>query len=256
MSLELRAVGKRFGGLEVLRGVSLRCELGEFLAVVGPSGCGKSTLLRLVAGLEQPSSGEVFFGGAAVREPGAERALVLQERALYPWLTLEASVALGLELARRPRREARQTARVWLARLGLEGFEGYYPHQVSGGMAQRAALAQVLAVEPRLLLLDEPFGSLDALTRLGLQAMLQRLWAELGFGVVMVTHDVDEALYLADRVAVLGPRPTSVLACLRVNLPRPRSRDDTGFVGLRREVLALLGVQAEAETPRRKQTWR
>ncbi|MDX2007860.1 MAG: ABC transporter ATP-binding protein [Meiothermus sp.] len=252
MSLELRAVGMRFGDLEVLEGLEVRCESGEFVAVVGPSGCGKSTLLRIVAGLEPPSSGEVLYGGAAVRGPGAERALVQQERALYPWLTLEASVAMGLELARRPRREARQMARAWLARVGLEGFEGYYPHQVSGGMAQRAALAQVLAVETRLLLLDEPFGSLDALTRLGLQAMLQRLWAELGFGAVMVTHDVEEALYLADRVVVLSPRPARVLANLRVGLPRPRGRDAPGFVSLRREVLALLGVQTEAETPRRR----
>jgi NitT/TauT family transport system ATP-binding protein len=251
MSLELWSVGKHFGALAALEDVSLRSGQGEFIAVVGPSGCGKSTLLRLVAGLDAPSSGSVLFEQVPVSRPGSERALVLQDRVLYPWLTLEANVAMGLELARLPRRKARQQARSWLARLGLAGFEEYYPHQVSGGMAQRASLAQVLAVQPRLLLLDEPFGSLDALTRLGLQQMLHQLWAELGFGVVMVTHDVDEALYLADRLVVLTPRPGRILANLPLRLSHPRSRDEAAFIALRREVLQLLGVQSHHEVTRR-----
>lgn len=251
MSLELQSVGKQFGALIALEEVSFRCTEGEFIAVVGPSGCGKSTLLRLIAGLDMPATGLVRFHQVPVRQPGSERALVLQDRVLYPWLNLEANVAMGLELARKPRSQARQEARNWLARLGLTGFEEYYPDQVSGGMAQRASLAQVLAVQPRLLLLDEPFGSLDALTRLSLQQVLQGLWQELGFGVVMVTHDVDEALYLADRVIVLTPRPGRIVADLPIHLSRPRNRDEAPFITLRRDVLAWLGIRLQEGEHRR-----
>lgn len=251
MSLELQSVSKHYGDLSVLEEISFQGHEGEFIAVVGPSGCGKSTLLRLIAGLDMPTTGLVRFHQAPVRQPGSERALVLQDRVLYPWLNLEANVAMGLELAGKPRSQARQEARDWLARLGLAGFEEYYPHQVSGGMAQRASLAQVLAVQPRLLLLDEPFGSLDALTHLGLQQVLHGLWQELGFGVVMVTHDVDEALYLADRVIVLTPRPGRIMAALPIYLSRPRNRDEAPFITLRREVLAWLGIQPREGAHRR-----
>jgi ABC-type nitrate/sulfonate/bicarbonate transport system ATPase subunit len=251
VSLELRSAGKHFGTLTALQEISFHCAEGEFIAVVGPSGCGKSTLLRLIAGLDMPTTGLVCFNQTPVRQPSSERALVLQDRVLYPWLTLEANVAMGLELARKPRLQARQEARSWLARLGLAGFEEYYPHQVSGGMAQRASLAQVLAVQPRLLLLDEPFGSLDALTRLGLQQVLHELWQELGFGVVMVTHDVDEAVYLANRVMILTPRPGRILTDLSIPLSHPRNRDETAFIKLRRDVLAQLGIPSRDGVHRR-----
>ncbi len=242
-------VDKTFGSLNVLQDIDLSVESGKFIALVGPSGTGKSTLLRMVAGLELPSSGQVLVGGEAVQGPDASRTLVFQEHGLLPWLTLQDNVALGLEFQGMARPSAREHATQWLARVSLAEFSRYYPHQVSGGMRQRAALVRALSVQPRVLLLDEPFGALDALTRLQLQQELSGLWTGGDMTVLMVTHDVEEALYLADRVIVLGPRPGRVIADHAVPQPRPRSRAAPSLLDLRQRLLADLGVN-ESHPPK------
>ncbi|AFZ67653.1 ABC transporter ATP-binding protein [Deinococcus peraridilitoris] len=246
-SVTFEHVSKDFGTLSVLQDVHLHVNSGQFVALVGPSGTGKSTLLRMVAGLEPPTSGQVTVDGQSVRRPHASRTLVFQEHALLPWLTLQDNVALGLEFQGSPRSAARQQAVEWLARVSLGDFGTYYPHQVSGGMRQRAAIVRALAVRPRVLLLDEPFGALDALTRLQLQRELSGLWTGGNMTVLMVTHDVEEALYLADRVIVLGPRPGRVIADHPVPLPRPRSRTAPPLLTLRQRILADLGVDESSQ---------
>ena len=223
----------------MLEPLSFALAAGETLALVGPSGCGKSTLLHLVAGLLEPSSGNVQVAGERVRRPGPTRTLMFQEHALYPWLTLQANVALALEFQAVARPEAARRAQDWLARVELAGFEGYYPHQVSGGMKQRAAIARALIAEPKVLLLDEPFGALDALTRLSLQSLLGELVRELGTTTLLVTHDVEEALLLADRVFVLSKRPGRVLADLRIT---PGAHAEPKRAELKHHVLELLGL--------------
>lgn len=246
MELRFDRVAKTFGSLEVIKQFDNTIRTGEIVALVGPSGCGKSTLLHMVAGLESPSSGQLTAAGAAISAPGPERTLVFQEHALYPWLTLIDNVALALEFQNRPRATARTEARQWLARVQLDGFENYYPHQVSGGMRQRAALARAFIARPQVLLLDEPFGALDALTRMTLQSVLKELIAEERPTVLLVTHDVDEALYLADRVLVFSPRPASVLKEVQLG-HIPKTHDLSAFAHERREVLKLLGIDAELE---------
>ncbi len=243
--IRLENVTKTYGTLTALGPISLVAEPGTFTALVGPSGCGKSTLLRLVAGLEPPSSGRITVGGAPVTGPSPKRILVFQEEALFPWLTLDQNVAFGLEVAGVPRNKARAEARAWLERVHLAGFAHYYPHQVSGGMRQRAALARALLLEPEVLLLDEPFGALDALTRLKLQEELLTLWNARRPTVLLVTHDVEEALFLADRIVVLSPRPAEVVTEVPVRIARPRARDDRAISRLRREILGLLGIETQ-----------
>lgn len=215
---------RRSGGwLPVLHDLSFQVTEGEFLCLVGPSGCGKTTLLRLVAGLEQPTAGQVRLGGQEVDQPRRAVGIVFQEPTLMGWRTVEDNVALPLEVDGFRKGEARQQARTLLNLVGLSGFEEAYPAQLSGGMAQRVALARALVHDPRLLLLDEPFGALDALTRERMGQELLRIWQARRKTVVMVTHSVTEAVFLADRVLVLGPRPTSIVAEVGVDLPRPRA---------------------------------
>ncbi|BAS26670.1 ABC transporter ATP-binding protein [Limnochorda pilosa] len=240
--LAVRSVSQRYGTLAVLRDVTLSVAEGEFVAVVGPSGCGKSTLLRIWAGLERPSSGEVAVDGCPLEGPDPRRMLVFQEDALYPWRTVAANVALGLEIAGWPAQRRRERVGELLEAVGLGGFDGYYPHQLSGGMRQRLSLARALALDPEVLLLDEPYGALDALTRLEMQEELLRLWERTGKTVVLITHDVEEALFLADRVAVMSPRPGRLLDEMPVSLPRPRRRDDPALGALKGRVLEGLGV--------------
>ncbi|WP_457106201.1 ABC transporter ATP-binding protein [Methylobacterium sp. P5_C11] len=228
--------------LPVLDRVSLEVEPGGFVALLGPSGCGKSTLLRLVAGLELPNQGTIAIDGDPVEDPDPSRLLVFQDPTLYPWRTVRANVALGLE-AQGVGRERAALADAALHLVGLDGFAEVYPHQLSGGMAQRVALARALVNEPRLLLLDEPLGKLDALTRLAMQAEILRLWQEKRFTALLVTHDVEEALVLAKRVIVLSDRPAAIRAELPVPAPYPRHRDDPEIVRLRREILGILGQQ-------------
>jgi putative hydroxymethylpyrimidine transport system ATP-binding protein len=220
--LRVEALHRSFPGLPVLDGVSFDVAAGEFVAVVGPSGCGKSTLLDVLAGLERPDAGRVLVDGADVTGRVEPFAYMPQRDLLFPWRTVLDNTALGLEVAGMRRREARERARPLFAPFGLEGFEHAHPAELSGGMRQRAALLRTVVQDRPVLLLDEPFGALDALTRTAVQEWLARVGA--AWTAVLVTHDVREAVFLADRVLVLGPRPTSVRAEIAVPVPRPRSR--------------------------------
>jgi NitT/TauT family transport system ATP-binding protein len=227
--------------LPVLDDIGFRVDPGAFVALLGPSGCGKSTLLRLVAGLEPPRSGVVREDGVDVVAPGPSRVVVFQDPTLYPWRTVWRNVALGLEAqgllkARRKRVDAA------IDLVGLSAFRDAYPHQLSGGMAQRAALARALAVDPKVLILDEPLGKLDALTRITMQAELVSLWRRTGVTTLLVTHDIEEALSLANRIIVFSGRPARVLADLRVEAPYPRHRGDPDLADRRRRILGLLGL--------------
>ena len=214
----------RRAALLALDGLSFAAEEGEFLAIVGPSGCGKSTLLRLLAGLEHPISGEVCFRGQPLTAPRREIGFVFQRAALMPWRTVLDNIALPLEITHIAREESAARAYEWVSLMGLDGFAGAYPAQLSGGMQQRVALARALIHEPSMLLLDEPFGSLDALTRERMNGELLRIWDRHRITVVMVTHSITEALFLADRVLVMTPRPGHMRAEFAVPLPRPRAR--------------------------------
>ena len=221
-----------------LEHVSLDVHAHELVCLLGPSGCGKSTLLRMVAGLERPCAGTVRVDGEEVRAPHASRGMVFQDHALFPWLDVAGNVAFGLEIAGLPRAEiARRTER-FIRRAGLTGFERAFPHQLSGGMRQRVGIARVLALAPSVLLMDEPFGALDAFTRMDMQDELVALWRESPFTTLFVTHDVDEAVFLADRVVVMSRRPGRVKAIEPVPLARPRRRTDPEFARLRTKVLA------------------
>jgi NitT/TauT family transport system ATP-binding protein len=244
VALEVRGVSHAFdlGGkqLPVLDNIDLSVAPGEFVALLGPSGCGKSTLLRLIAGLEPPASGDLLEDGVPITTPDPSRILVFQDPTLFPWRTVWKNVAIGLEArGLLPAQKQRVADALALVRLGE--FANAYPHQLSGGMAQRAALARALVNDPHLLLLDEPLGKLDSLTRLAMQNELLSLWQKVGFTALLVTHDVEEALLLADRVIVLSDRPARIIAEFRVDKPQPRRRDDPDLVHLRQTVLATLG---------------
>jgi NitT/TauT family transport system ATP-binding protein len=245
LALDIRGISHRFTlegrPLEVIDDVSFRIDPGEFVALLGPSGCGKSTLLRLIAGLDRPSEGLVLGDGVEITAPHPERVIMFQDATLYPWRTVRANAALGLEARGQLRSHGHRIDQA-LSLVGLTGFETMYPHQLSGGMAQRVALARALVNDPRLLALDEPLGKLDSLTRLTMQRELVQLWQREGFTVIMVTHDVEEALLMANRVIVFSDRPARVKAELSVDLPYPRHRDDPRLVALRRDALALLGL--------------
>jgi len=251
MNLTFDHVQKSFGALHVVDGFSSEFKSGELVALVGPSGCGKSTLLHMAAGLESPSSGKVYADDTVIKDPHPSRTLVFQEHALYPWLTLRDNVSLALEFQNVRKSEARERAVAWLARVGLEGFENYFPQQVSGGMRQRAALARAFIAQPEVMLMDEPFGALDALTRLSLQDVLLQLIKQEKPTVLLVTHDVDEALFLADRIVVFSARPARVLREFNLS-NRPKTHDLAGLANEKREILRLLGINvsgtAEGET--------
>lgn len=213
------------------------------MALLGPSGCGKSTLLRLLAGLDHPTSGSLRVDGEEIGDPDPSRILVFQDPTLFPWRTVWDNVALGLE-AQGIIRTGGDRVDAALRLVGLDGFEKAYPHQLSGGMAQRVALARALVNDPRLLLLDEPLGKLDSLTRLTMQAELVALWQKAGMTAILVTHDVEEALFLTQRVLVFGPRPAQIVADIPVDLPYPRHRGDPRLGELRRVALQHLGLAA------------
>lgn len=227
--------------LPVLEGISLRLEPGEFVAILGPSGCGKSTLLRLVAGLDFPTIGRLSMDGQGIDGPDASRIIVFQDPTLYPWRTVWSNVALGLE-ARGLLRSHRERVDDALRLVGLAGFPTAYPRQLSGGMAQRAALARALVNDPKLLILDEPLGQLDSLTRITMQEELVRLWQRAGFTALLVTHDVEEAIFLATRVIVLSDRPARIRAEVVNARPYPRHRGDPHLAELRREIMGHLGL--------------
>ncbi|WP_316235350.1 MULTISPECIES: ABC transporter ATP-binding protein [unclassified Bradyrhizobium] len=229
--------------LKVLDDVSLIVEPGEFVALLGPSGCGKSTLLRLIAGLDKPRSGSLREDEISIKGPHPSRVVVFQDPTLFPWRTVWDNVALGLE-AQGILKKQRHRVDAALDLVGLTDFKNAYPHQLSGGMAQRVALARALVNDPKVLVLDEPLGKLDSLTRIAMQAELVALWQRKGFTTLLVTHDVEEALVLANRVVVLSDRPARIKADIVVDRPYPRHRGDPHLADLRRQILGLLGLEA------------
>jgi NitT/TauT family transport system ATP-binding protein len=234
-SLKSRSLTKRFGDLEVLRDISVTINDGEFVALVGPSGCGKTTFLRIVSGLEAAEGGAISVDDAVVTGPGRDRGFVFQSDSLLPWRTVLDNTIVGLELAGRIGAADLERTRKLLSLVGLAGFEGYFPRQLSGGMRQRVNLARALAIDPKILLMDEPFSALDAQTREIMQAELQRIWEEGRKTVLFVTHQIDEAVFLADRVLVFARRPGRILEDVRVELPRPRTlstKREPAFVAL------------------------
>jgi NitT/TauT family transport system ATP-binding protein len=202
-----------------LGGVSFNVNDKEFVAIVGPSGCGKTTLLQIIDGLIKPSGGKVLIDGKSVTGPGRDRGMVFQEYSLFPWLTVKQNIAFGLEIGGF---HQEKTVKKWIKTMGLEGFENSYPYMLSGGMKQRVAIARVFAYDPDVLLMDEPFGALDAQTRLSLQIHLLKIWSEVKKTVLFVTHSIEEAVFLADRIVVLTSRPGRVKKIIKVDLPRPR----------------------------------
>lgn len=231
--------GKPF---QVLKDLNLTIRSGESLAIVGASGSGKTTLLRVLAGLEEADRGDVLIDGNAVRGVGRERAVIFQEPRLLPWLTVLDNVAFGLETQGLSREKARSRARRYINLVGLQQFESAYPRQLSGGMAQRVGIARALAVQPEILLLDEPLGALDAMTKIGMQQELARIWREEDVTTVLVTHDLEEAIYLADRILILPREKGAAPRLIDVDLPRPRDRSSTAFVRQREELLNLFGL--------------
>lgn len=223
--LDVRSLGRRFASHDALKEISFQVHRREFLCVLGASGCGKSTLIRILAGLETPTSGEALLDGCPIQGPGPDRGMVFQGYTLFPWLTVKRNVMFGLQMKGKSAFDAESEAREWIALVGLSKFENAYPHQLSGGMKQRVAIARALAPRPRILLMDEPFGALDAQTRAQMQAYLLEIWRNVDVTILFITHDLDEAVYLSDRILVLGTNPSRVLELIENPVPRPRSRD-------------------------------
>lgn len=226
VALEVKGLGKRFdsakGTVTALEDVSFRVHRRELMCVIGPSGCGKSTLVRILAGLDTASSGEVLVDGNAVNGPGSDRGMVFQGYTLFPWLSVKENVMFGPRMAGKANFTAESEAREWIELVGLGKFENAYPHQLSGGMKQRVAIARALANQPRVLFMDEPFGALDAQTRARMQAYLLDIWRNVDITIVFITHDLDEAVFLSDRILVLEANPGRVSEIVEVPVPRPR----------------------------------
>jgi ABC-type nitrate/sulfonate/bicarbonate transport system ATPase subunit len=245
-SLRVAEVSKHFAKLDdaggtthALDNVSLSVSAGELVSLIGPSGCGKSTLLRLIAGLGEADSGELWVGSERITAPSAERGLVFQDPNLFPWLTVRRNIESGL-VARGVLHEKRGEVEEFMRLVGLESFADAYPHHLSGGMAQRLALVRALINHPKVLLLDEPLGALDAFTRMKMQDEVLRLWEARGTTMLLVTHDIDEAIYMSDRIVIMTPRPGRVERTIDVNLSRPRQRNSQEFLRLRSDILELL----------------
>jgi sulfonate transport system ATP-binding protein len=244
--LVLDNVGKNYpNGVRALGGFSLEVGLGEIVSVVGGSGCGKSTLLRVVSGLDRPTYGRVVLDGAAITSPHEKIGIVFQEPRLLPWLSVSGNVGFGL--ADRPKLEREERVAAQVNRVGLADKAGVWPRELSGGQAQRVAIARALVTRPEVLLLDEPFSALDTFTRIDLQDHLLDLWADLRPTLLIVTHDVDEAIVLADRVVVMRPRPGRIQEEITIDLPRPRDRQSAAFDFAKRRVLAALDRSLERE---------
>lgn len=263
--IEIEAVDKSFGALSngngeampVLDKISISVAEGELFCLLGPSGCGKSTLLRIIAGLETPTRGSVQVYGRGAIEARDLLGMVFQEPTLLPWRTVEGNVCFALEERKLPKAVRLEQSREYLELVGLTGFEHHYPQQLSGGMRQRAALAAALAKKPKLLLLDEPFGALDALTRLVMQQELGRILERTSLTVLLVTHSIDEAVYLADRVAIMSPRPGIVESTVTIDMPRPRERTDPAFVKYTNDIYKQIVGRSDAGADRfqRQSSW-
>jgi NitT/TauT family transport system ATP-binding protein len=245
--IQITGVDKTFTGkgvpIHALKGIDLAIGNAEFVCLLGPSGCGKSTLLNMIAGFTQPTRGQIFANGRPVENPGPDRAMVFQEYALFPWMTVYQNVAFGLQLAGKSREAIRATAEKWLEKLHLKEFRDRFPKDLSGGMRQRVAIARALALDSSILLMDEPFGALDALTRRNLQDELLRVWTELKKTVVFVTHGIDESVYLADRVVVMTYRPGTIKKIVTIDLPRPRDPNSVEFNRYEHELSNLVSEE-------------
>jgi ABC-type nitrate/sulfonate/bicarbonate transport system ATPase subunit len=247
--IEANRISKGFasngGTLPVVEDVSLSVGEGEFVAVVGPSGCGKTTLMNLIVGFEQPDSGSILIDGAPRADPNAKGILISQQGSIFPWLTVQQNLMFGLNDYRDA--DKKRVADHYAAMVGLKGFEASYPHELSGGMLKRAELARAFAVKPEILYMDEPFSALDALTNLRMRNELLRILEEERHTVMLITHDVEEAIHLADRIMVLSPRPTRIQATFTVDLPHPRKLTSPEVQELRVSILRELGVDRDAE---------
>ena len=246
MSLELLGLSKIFMGrnpgesVHVLDQIQHRIENGRFVSIIGPSGCGKTTLLRIIAGLEKASEGEVLLDGKRMVQGSEEVGMVFQEYALFPWRTTLQNIEMGLEIRGIDKEKRRFTAKEYIRTIDLSGFENRYPKELSGGMKQRVAIARTLIMNPRVVLMDEPFGSLDSQTRNGMQEFLLRIWEKRADTIIFVTHNVDEAVFLSDEIVVLSRRPARIVKILEVEYPRPRDRTSEECNKIRRDVLKIL----------------
>jgi len=238
--IRIRGVRKQFGDLVALDGIDLDVMRGELVCLLGPSGCGKSTLLNAVAVFAPPTSGEIVAAGKPVTEPGPDRGMVFQEYALFPWMTVRANVAFGLEMRHEPKQQIATKVNALLEKLRLTDFANRFPKDLSGGMRQRVAIARLLALDSPILLMDEPFGALDALTRRNLQDELLRIWTELRKTILFVTHGIDESIYLADRIVVMTYRPGRVKEIVPVTLQRPRDVASPEFNALKRRISGMV----------------
>lgn len=245
-NINIQKINKSFGDVKVLNDFSLDIKPGSFVSLIGPSGCGKSTLLRIIGGLEQASNGSVILDGEKITKAGSDRGFAFQGSNLFPWLTVKDNISFGLK-ARKIYREKKQDVTDIINLVGLKGFETSYPHQISGGMQQRASLARALVGHPKVLLLDEPLGALDAFTRMNLQDEILRIKNENDMTMLMVTHDVDEAIYMSDKVVVMSARPSRVEAVVDINLPYPRIRVQDTFTIYRNKILEYLDLGGKVQ---------
>lgn len=234
--------------VNALSNINFSVRKGEFVSIIGSSGCGKTTLLRLIAGLDSPQSGELLLNGTPITEPSPDRGYVFQQGSLFKWLTVEQNIASGLK-ARHVYSKNRDKVSEFISLIGLKGFEKAYPHQISGGMAQRVAIARSLINDPLLLLLDEPMGALDSFTRADIQDKLLELRNSRKSTMILVTHDVDEAIYLSDRIVIMTPRPGKISEIIDVNLPHPRHRGDTSFYSIRNRILEKFHLATATPEP-------
>ncbi len=246
--IQIRNLEKTFSTAKkvtALQQVNAEIKDGEFAVILGPSGCGKSTMLYLIAGFEKPTNGTISLNNRIITKPDSDRGFVFQDFALYPWRTVLKNVTFGLEIKKIPKQEAEKKAKKYIDMVGLDGFEHAYPHTLSGGMKQRVGIARALVYDPEVLLMDEPFGALDAQTRKHMQMELEKIWEQTKKTVVFVTHSVIEAVYLADRVFVMTARPGTIKGIVNVDLPRPRNYTDEEFLHVREKILNILETEVE-----------
>lgn len=247
MLMEIKQISKTYEGTvkETLQNINIGIEQGEFICIVGPSGCGKSTLLNIIAGLESASGGKILLNGTTITGPGSDRVVMFQESALFPWLTVEENVRFGMKMAKIPEEEQQKRVDKYLKMVQLSEFTKYYPHEISGGMKQRTALARALVLDSQVLLMDEPFSALDKQTINMLRSELETIWEQTGKTIIFITHSVEEAVYFADRVVVLSDNPGEIKDIIPIDLPRPRQIDGEGFVKLRGTILKKVRREVE-----------
>jgi len=249
VELSIRNVSKTFTAKDInvqaIKNITFNIYKGEFISLLGPSGCGKTTLLRLIAGLERQYQGEIFLEGKRIEGPGLDRGIIYQEHRLLPWLTVGDNVGLGLE---GPKSYITEQVMYYLEKVGLKGFENAYPKQLSGGMSQRAAIARALICRPKIFLLDEPFGSLDALTRVQMQDIIEKIYLNEKVTMVFVTHDIEEAIFLSDRIVIITPRPAEINTVIPITLKRSRERNSDEFIEVRKNIVNIFNANVGTYT--------